>query len=114
MAATCSCEKCKFSDQAVLKANESRSEQKPYCTYPGKLDLNREGDCQSGMTTKPEPRIIGADCRGISYSDARIMWENGKFGYWAAQHGFPLLIDGVPYPNWTGVEDALSDDQWDK
>ncbi len=48
MAATCSCEKCKFSDQAVLKANKRRSEQKPYCTYPGKLDLNREGDCQSG------------------------------------------------------------------
>lgn len=66
--------------------------------------------------TEPEradPEVIANDGQSITYSSARIMWENGEFSDWVEQHGFPLDIDGDMFSDWTGVEDALSDDSWD-
>lgn len=48
MVAKISCEKCKFSDKRILKWNMTHNPQKPYCTYPSKLAIDNNGDCQSG------------------------------------------------------------------
>ncbi len=46
MAATLSCEKCKFSDKKAL-AKWNKGKQTPYCTHPNR-QLNNDGDCLSG------------------------------------------------------------------
>ncbi len=49
MTAIVSCERCKFADQKALKT-WNKGKQTPYCTYPGRKNLDRDGDCQSGRT----------------------------------------------------------------
>jgi len=62
---------------------------------------------------RTEPNVIAANGMCVTYSEARLMWENGEFSDWVAEHAFPLEIDGDTFSNWNGVEDALSDDSWD-
>ncbi len=66
------------------------------------------------MSKKLEPRVNAADGTQISYSAARTAWENSEFSDWADLHGFPLMIDGVEYNSWEGIECTLSDDQYDQ
>ena len=66
-------------------------------------------------TKQTEPDVVADDGAVMSYSEARVAWENGDFSAWVETHGFPLMIDGVKYPTWEScVEEALSDDTWDQ
>ncbi len=47
MTAKLSCEKCKFVDRKALKTWD-KGKQTPYCTYPGRRELDRDGDCLYG------------------------------------------------------------------
>ena len=66
------------------------------------------------MNQRTEPTIEAGDSARVSYSNARKMWEAGEFSDWVDEHGFPITIDGVTYHRWNKLEDALSDDQWDR
>ena len=66
------------------------------------------------VDSNPEPAVKGNNGETVSYSTARIMWENGEFSDWADSVGFPLEIDGASVDTHDGVEDALSDNTWDK
>ena len=63
---------------------------------------------------KPEPSVIAQDSRTITYTEARVLWENGEFSDWVEQHGgLPIIIDNDDVTRWADIEDALSDDSWD-
>jgi hypothetical protein len=63
------------------------------------------------------PIVKCNDGTTMSYSNARSAWEAGELSDWVNAHGgFPLMIGNASISEEEcdeGIEDALSDDQWD-
>lgn len=62
-----------------------------------------------------EPTVQAGNYATCSYSEARIMWENGEFSDWVEQNGdWPIYIDGIEVSA-DECEDALCrNDTWDE
>lgn len=52
--------------------------------------------------------VEASNGRTLTKKDAEALWEEGDFSEWAETNGFPLIIDGEEFEDWTGVEDALA------
>ena len=61
-----------------------------------------------------EPIVEANDYTTCTYSQARVLFENGELSDWIMGHGgFPVTIAMRDYSSWDAIEDALSSDMWD-